>query len=285
MIELQNVSFGYRKKQKLFDNLSLSIKPGSIYGLLGKNGAGKTTLLKILAGLCYPKEGKSIVSGKTATDRLPSMYEDLYFIPEEIYLPKLSIPAYLKLYAPFWPKFDTSQFEKILEEFEVDKNQNLKSLSFGQKKKFLVAFALATNTRIIIFDEPTNGLDIPSKSQFRKTVASQLTDERIFIISTHQVRDLDSLIDHLIVLDSGRITFKQSIFDISSRLAFRMLSEQASSDSILYAEQALGRKHAIVHNIDEADTKVDFELLFNAITSDPSLFEPIFNSQSNSANS
>lgn len=265
MIEVTNLTFGYSKKSLLFKNLNLKLEAGHIYGLLGKNGAGKSTLLKNLAGLVYPLEGACKVNGYTAADRLPSFLQELFFIPEEVYLPDVTASRFMKSTAHFYPKFKEEQFFKMLEEFDVPVNSFLKDLSYGQQKKAMIAFGLAANTATLILDEPTNGLDIPSKVQFRKILASALTEERCIIVSTHQVRDLDSLIDTLIVLQDQKIVLNNGLDVISERIQCTTAS-QANTDQILYTGDSGLGLNTISVNDGSGSGKVDMELLFNAIT-------------------
>lgn len=265
MIQIENLSFGYKKNRLLFDNLSLQIPMGNIYGLLGRNGAGKTTLLKHILGLLFPSNGKCMVFDKPAGDRLPKILSDIYFIPEEFVLPPVTMDTFVKLHAPFYPGFSGEMYNKYLTEFEINDNSKLNSLSYGQKKKFLIAFGLATQTRILILDEPTNGLDIPSKSQFRKIIASSMTEERSIIISTHQVRDLASLIDHIVILESGKIIFHKGTEEISSKLSF-VQARDLTGLEVLYKEDVLGG-HAVMCRKNGEETEIDLELLFNGVVS------------------
>src|SRR6186713_469867 len=189
MISIQNLSFSYRKNKPLFEGLNLQLEAGHIYGLLGKNGAGKSSLLKQMAGLLFPQAGACKVMGYEARYRQPGFLSNLFMVPEEFYLPQVSIKSYLKTYAPFYPDFDNKAFNTYLTEFQIPLDQRLTEMSYGQKKKVLISFALAANTKVLIMDEPTNGLDIPSKSQFRKVIAAAVSDEKCIVISTHQVRD------------------------------------------------------------------------------------------------
>jgi len=264
MIEISNLTFGYRRRSPLFKSLNLKLEKGHIYGLLGKNGAGKSTLLKNIAGLVIPKEGFCKVNGHMSSQRVPSFLQELFFIPEELYLPAVSAAQFAKGTAHFYPKFDLDMFWKILSDFDVPHEGLLNKLSFGQQKKVLIAFGLATNTSLLIMDEPTNGLDIPSKIQFRKVIASVLTDDRCIVISTHQVRDLDSLIDTLIVLNNKEIVLNKSIDEILLKIQF-VPASQIGTAAVLYQEpQSIG-VNTIVANEREASGKVDTELLFNAI--------------------
>ena len=236
MITLEQLTFGYPHAEFLFSDLALELKPGNIYGLLGKNGAGKTTLLKIIAGLLFPSHGKCQTMGFEPRYRQAAFLQSIYFVPEDFHLPAVSIDQYKAIFAPFYPLFDAKLFQEALEKFELPKNHMLTALSFGQKKKFLMVFALATRAKLIIFDEPTNGLDIPSKSQFRKLIASSLSEDQTFIISTHQVKDVENLIDPLVILDSGKIIFNHSIEEISQKLVFTYQTTLSSASNILYSD-------------------------------------------------
>ena len=189
-VQADQLAFSYGK-EKLFSALDVGLDRGSMYGLLGKNGAGKTTLLRLIAGLLFPQSGSLEVFGEVPADRTPKMLSDIFFLSEEFSLPAMRISEYLKIYAPFYPNFDREVFDQRLKDFDILTDKKLNALSYGQKKKFLLSFGLASNASLCLLDEPTNGLDIPSKSQFRKVVASSLNDDRLFIISTHQVRDME----------------------------------------------------------------------------------------------
>ncbi len=273
MVSIQNLSFGYNKKQRLFDQLDLELVPGNIYGLLGKNGAGKTTLLRIISGLVFPRSGACHVMGHPASDRLPSVLRDIYLLPEEYSLPALKIENYVSINAPFYPRFDHDKFKWLMGEFQLQPKNKLNQLSYGQKKKFLLAFGLSVNAGLMLMDEPTNGLDIPSKSQFRRVIAASVAEEQVLVISTHQVRDLESLIDPVIVIDGGKIIFNQSVERISRQLVFEPVKEGARA---LYAEETFGGYAGILPNTSGKETRMDLELLFNGITSNAKEINQVF---------
>jgi ABC-2 type transport system ATP-binding protein len=276
MIKLTNLTFGYKPKKPLFRDLNLSLPPGSIYGLLGKNGAGKSSLLRLMGGLLYPTAGTVDVAGFSPGKREPAFFQELYFIPEEIYLPSVSLNRYIATMGPFYPNFNESQFRKYLSEFDVPADQKLTAMSYGQKKKVIISFGLATNTRVLIMDEPTNGLDIPSKSQFRKIVSSALAPDRLMLISTHQVRDLDNLIDGIIIIDENEILMNHSLADIGDRLMFSTLSSVTEADRVLYAEPSLRGYSVVLENLEQEDTKVDLERLFNAVVTNRAGIKNLF---------
>lgn len=263
------MSFAYKRNKNLFENLELDIASGNIYGLLGKNGAGKSTLLKIMSGLLYYQKGSVTIDGLDVAKRLPKVLSDIYIIPEEFYLPDLSMEKYIELYSVFYPKFNESFLSDLIKEFGLDRGKKLHSLSYGQKKKFIIAFAIATECSIILMDEPTNGLDIPSKSKFRKIIASAINDERTFVISTHQVRDLENLIDPVIIIDEGRIIFNEFIETISSKLSFVKTDKENSKakGKVFYTETVFGGNYLLTERLSDEESPLDFELLFNAVLS------------------
>lgn len=264
MISIQDLSFSYRSKT-LFSHLDLSLSQGGICGLLGRNGAGKTTLLKLISGLRFPRAGTVRVAGESPSGRSARFLQQIFFIPEEFALPPVSPLKYKWLYAPFYPLFDPVLYESYLEKFELDGRENLSTCSFGQRKKFLIAFALAANCRLTLLDEPTNGLDIPSKKQFRKALASVLTDDRLFIIATHQVRDLENLIDPVVILDSGNVIFNHSLEEISHHLRVETMSSLPESNEVLYSEKKFNGFKTVLENTGETDSFMDLETLFNTV--------------------
>ena len=268
MVNVQNVTFSYTRKTQLLSNLSLQLETGRIHGLLGKNGEGKSTLLKLISGLDFPKSGTIDTMGFNPVKRHPEMLQEIYFIPEELPQLNLSIDAYQNVYAPFYPHFSAEQFNTYLKEFDItDKKAMLNKLSHGQKKKVFVAFGLATNTKLLLMDEPTNGLDIPSKGQFRRMMASAIDENRCLLISTHQVHDLDSLIDSIIVMEKHEIVFNQPIEKITEKLLFRVADRNEKDETVIYSEDTLRGLYQVCENTTGEESKLDIELLFNAILS------------------
>ncbi len=276
MIHLQGISFGYGKQNLLFENLDLHLEPGHIYGLLGKNGAGKSSLLRLMVGLLFPKFGSIEVIGQMPKNRDPAFLQDVFFVPEEIYLPAVTVDQYAAMLAPFYPRFDESEFLRYIAEFEIPKGNKLTGMSFGQKKKVLIAFAMATNTKVLIMDEPTNGLDIPSKSQFRRIVSTALRPDRLMLISTHQVRDLDNLIDHIIIMDENKIVMQHSLEAVAERLYFGTKSHLENDAKVLYAEPSLRGYNAVTENVEHEESRVDLEQLFNAVMTTPGKIREVF---------
>jgi ABC-2 type transport system ATP-binding protein len=196
-----------------------------------------------------------------------------------VYVPSLTINGYKKLFAPFYPLFNEEQFYNYLDMLDVHDKGKLNTLSFGQQKKFVIAFALACNTKILLLDEPTNGLDIPSKIKFRKLISSVFTEAKMIFISTHQIRDLDNLIDNVIIVDNGELLLQASISEISNKLSFKVVDDIIDENEVLYAESSLKGYAVVVENKTGEESKVNLEYLFNAITGNPEKSKLIFNTK------
>ncbi len=279
MFNFNQISFGYNKRTgNLFQDFSLELNAGNVYGLLGKNGAGKSTLIYLMTGLLTPQEGEVTMDGVNVRRRLPQTMSDIFLVPEEFELPRLSIKQYVSINSPFYPRFSMEDMQRYLDIFEMGSDMDLKlhSLSMGQKKKVFMAFAFATNTRALIMDEPTNGLDIPSKSQFRKLVTTGMNDDKLMLISTHQVRDISDILDHVTIIDQSRVLLNTSFADVMSKIAFRPLKE---GDQPLFVLQSPFGPLGAIRAQEGEETKVDLEMLFNAALQNPEAINQLFTTQ------
>ena len=265
------------KTRPLFNGVTLHLEPGHFYGLLGRNGAGKTTLLKIMTGLLFPQSGEALLDGQPACNRTGEQLQNVYFLQEEIYVPHLKISQFEAAFAPFYPNFSHEQFMKYLAEFEMDNMLGfIDKFSHGQKKKVMIAFSLAANVPLLIMDEPTNGLDIPSKSTFRKIMAAYADDQKIVLISTHQVRDLHSLIDAVSIIDNGRMILNAPADVITDKLLFDVDNEKSQDGKVFYTEETPRGIYQVKENLNHVDSALDLELLFNAAVQNKKEFTELF---------
>ena len=278
MIKVEDLSFSYgRRKTKVLDGFLMSLNKGSVYGLLGKNGTGKSTLLYLMAGLLRPQTGKVYYKGVDVTLRKPTTLEDMFLVPEEFALPNVSMKQYVKLNAPFYPHFSDELLKACLRDFDMNEDIHLGELSMGQKKKAFMCFALATNTSLLMMDEPSNGLDIPSKSQFRKVIASGMTDDKAVIISTHQVRDIDSLLDHVLIMDGSELLLNESVATICEKLYFAEQGMNEPTDGALYVQPSVQGNSVILPNESYEESKMNLEVLFNAMLAERVKMQSMFN--------
>lgn len=278
MIEVENLSFSYgRRKSKVLEDFSMKLDKGSVYGLLGKNGTGKSTLLYLMAGLLRPQTGNVLYKGVDVKKRYPDTLQDMFLVPEEFALPNVSLKQYVKLNAPFYPNFSDELLNVCLRDFDMNVDIHLGELSMGQKKKAFMCFALATNTSLLMMDEPTNGLDIPSKSQFRKVIASGMSDDKAVIISTHQVRDIDSLLDHVLIMDGSKLLLNQSVSSICEKLYFAEQGMNEPTEGALYVQPSVQGNSVILPNEYGEDSKMNLEVLFNAMLAERERMQQMFN--------
>ena len=260
MITLMDLGFQYSRGRTVFSGLNLDIPAGRSVGILGANGVGKTTLIKLLAGLVSPSQGSLRVLEHDPRLRNPALFEKLFVVPEESELPPMIANAYVAQFSKFYPSFDNSRLQTLTNQFDVDTTKRLTEMSLGQKKKFLVAFAMATNCPLILMDEPTNGLDIPAKAQFRDMVIQHQSEEQTFLICTHQVRDLDSIIDSVVMMNEEHAHW----FDLGvlpDRIS--QTNNPTDEDTVLHQELRMGANVAITAGANDFATDIDLELLFN----------------------
>lgn len=276
MLKVENMAFSYRRNEYLLNKLNVEITPGGVYGLLGKNGSGKSTLLYLLTGLMKPQIGTVTYNEVAAFKRTPEMLRNIYLLPEEFDLPEVSAEVYVKYNASFYPYFSREEFDNYLQIFELPAVKKLSQYSMGQKKKFIVSFALATNTPLLLMDEPTNGMDIPSKSQFRKVIAMGMNDNRSIIISTHQVRDLESMIDRVLLLHDNTMILNEGVMRIAEKLEFIRTTSKEDLQGCIYSTFTPEGFVGVRPNVDGVETQVDLESLFNAVIANPLLVQQLF---------
>lgn len=280
MIEISNISFGYGSRlgflsgkkrggdrsADVLKDFSLTLSGNNIYGLLGRNGTGKSTLLYLIAGLLSPRQGRVTLDGVETRLRRTEQLREIFLVPEEFDLPPVTLDSYVRMNAPFYPRFSREILDACLRDFDLPLSLRLGELSMGQKKKVYMSFALASGTRVLIMDEPTNGLDIPSKSRFRRVVANCMTDDRIIVISTHQVHDIEQLLDHVVIVDTDGLRLDASVADLCSRYSFELRQSGSASDDVIYAEPSLQGNAVIARRLEGMpETQLNLELLFNAV--------------------
>ena len=274
MIDIKNFSFAYTKTQ-VFENINLQFQKGSIYGLLGENGVGKTTLLKVISGLLRPTAGSCTVDDQVSFDRQPEFLQNIFLLPDEVPLPDSATPEkFFADLAPFYPKQSVEMLQHLAGELKVDINRKFKEMSFGQQKKSLLACALALNTDYLLLDEPTNGLDIPSKADFRRILSERVGEEQTIIISTHQVKDVENLIDPIIIISNNSVLLDASVEKITDKLYFEYGGQQRAD--ALYSEMMPGGFLNVLVNNGMGESQINIEGLFNAVLRNQGAIRQLF---------
>lgn len=279
MLNIYNITFSYSKRRKhVIDNLSLTLKSGSICGLLGPNGTGKTTLLQLIMGALKPQNGTITFDGQDTSLRNPSVLNEMMLVPEEISLPSMSLKAFAKSYGALYPRFSQETFEKCVDEFSIADIDMLTALSMGQKKKAFLSFALACRPKLLLMDEPTNGLDIPGKAALRRLLAGVVDEETTVIISTHQVRDIEQMLDHIIIIDNTQCLLNAPTTDIQRALAFYLVPTLAQTQQVLaYTPSPAGFYIMTQNKNPDDETPVNIELLFEYAMREPKTLSNLIN--------
>lgn len=276
MIEIKDLAFSYGKTP-ILKSITTTLEEGRIYGLLGENGVGKTTLLTLLCGLKKVCSGSITTDGENPFDRTPTLLQNQFYLPDEVLPIAMKAEWFAKERGAFWPDYDHSKFLEIMKEFENDPAKKMNQMSAGQLKKTYISLALACGCKYIFMDEPTNGLDIPSKTQFRSAIMKYTSDDSTIVISTHQVRDLENIIDPIIILDRQDVLLNASVEEITSKLYFDY-GTQLHPES-LYSEQLPGGFIQVYHNTTGEDSKINVEALFNAVHKNKELIKGMFSNK------
>lgn len=274
MIKIKKLGFSYDEHVVLKD-ISMELQEGKIYGLLGENGVGKTTLLTLLAGLKKVDDGMLEIDGQKPFNREPSFLSNIYYLPDEVPAPRRKAIDFAIDHGQYWTNFNAQKFSEIMKVFDTDQNQRMDQMSYGQLKKTFISFALACNTKYLFMDEPTNGLDIPSKAQFRKAVSKYTSDDSTLLISTHQARDLEAIIDPIIILDRRDVLMNASLDEIAEKLYFDYSND--ADPNALYQEMVPGGNIQVLRNTTGAESKVNIEALFNAVLLHKNEIKDMFN--------
>ncbi len=254
MLNIKNCTFNYKRKGvPTIDNFSLRLEEGGVYGLLGSNGVGKSTLLQLICGLLTPDSGEVTLNGINTRLRRPSTLDQIFLVPEEIGLPALKLDTFISLNGAFYPNFSKEDMYRHLDTFGLD-------------------------TKILLMDEQTNGLDIPAKSAFRKFIIESMSDDRIFVISTHQVRDVSQILDHILIMDKSKVLIDRTVNEIQDKLKFLDTTDASLIEKAVYAAKGLGGASIILPNDQGDDSELNLELLFDFAVTDPERLNSIFKS-------
>ena len=201
MLHIEHLTKDYGNGQGVFD-ICLDCERGQIIGLVGSNGSGKTTLIKTILQLLPFQEGTITWKGSEIKD----IFDDIAYITDTLsFLPDMNPRTYGGFLKDFYPKFNMERYNRILQHFEIDSRKRLKKMSAGQKLKVEIAAGFSQGAHLLLLDEPFSNLDVFSKQDSIKMLLSLLNDEETVLISSHDIDDIDKVIDRAVVLRRGRI--------------------------------------------------------------------------------
>lgn len=291
MIEINNLSLGFVKSngihstrvnleavKPVLENLSLTIEPGHVYGLIGRNGAGKTSLMNCITGiLTFKRKHQPIyLDGVKLNVNNPNDHAKLFYVTDTISSIHILADAFANTLACFYPNFSVESYKEYMEMFRMDRNVFLDELSLGEKKSVFLSYAFASGAPYIIMDEPTNGLDITSRKVFRKLIASYMTPDRAIVISTHHINEISSLLDHILILDKRHLVFDRSVMETGSVLSFIESDDEDLRQQALYSMKSAYGNRMILPNTGGTDSEIDYELLFEAVLENGKAINELF---------
>ena len=214
MLELQNVTktFG---QVKALDDLTMTVPKGAVYGLVGPNGAGKSTAIRCLLGVYRPDSGSITLDGApiyenpAAKMRIGSIPDDVFFFPSA------TMEEMRRYYQGIYPKFDVDLYNKLFEAFELPRKAPIRRFSKGMQKQAAFHLTLCTRPEVLVLDEPVDGLDPVMRRQVWSLILSEVAkEETTVLISSHNLRELEDICDHVGIMDQGRMLLQRSLADM-----------------------------------------------------------------------
>lgn len=214
-LELKGLTYRYGKNTALED-VDLCLQAGRIYGLLGRNGAGKTTLLNVLSATLFPRKGEALVFGQRVFEK-PRALEKLCVVREKTAYPKsLKLRDALFACSGLYPNWDGEYARRLMERFELPENKRVRQLSRGMESALGLVIGLASRAELTVFDEPSLGLDAVARERFYDALRHDVAEHpRTVMISTHLIDEAAGIIDHVVIVDKGRVLLNRSLEELT----------------------------------------------------------------------
>ena len=246
MLELRNITktFG---KFKALDDLSMTVPQGSVYGLVGPNGAGKSTAIRHMTGVYRPDHGTVTVNGQPVYEN-PAVKETIGYIPDEIFFfPSATLEDMRKFYKGIYPRFDDALFDRLYEVFQLPQKGQIRRFSKGMQKQAAFHLAICTRPDLLILDEPVDGLDPVMRRQVWSLLLSDVAQrETTVLISSHNLRELEDICDHVGIMDHGKMLLERSLADMQGNTVKLQLVGEAPDGLEILHEAASGRLKTLV---------------------------------------
>lgn len=258
IIEVKNITKDYGNTKAL-DNISLTFEPNKIYGLLGRNGAGKTTLLNLMTNKIFPTKGNITIDGDEVFENDKVLNNIFYMVEKNLYPEGLKVKEIFKWTKEYYTSFDMEYANALSKKFELNVNKRVKSLSTGYTSIFKAIVALASNAKVIIFDEPVLGLDANHRNMFYKElIANYSENPKTIIISTHLIEEVETVLEEVVIIKEGKLIVKKPVEELLAS-AYMISGENSKVDEYLrdktYIEEDVMGKFKSVTVIDNINHK------------------------------
>jgi ABC-2 type transport system ATP-binding protein len=219
LLNIRNLSKSFGRKA-ILKNFDLTLERGKVYGLLGKNGAGKTTLIRMILGVIPQDSGEINYKGQKLKFGDAAYKREIGFIPEDsIFYSWMTIKELLKFNSSFYPKWNKTKAEEYLDRLSLDDKVKIKHLSRGMKLKVGLVVALAAEPEFLVLDDPTSGLDVPTRQDFSRDIIREILEGGTTILfSSHLVHELEGIIDKLGILQTGRLVIEDEYSSVKSAI-------------------------------------------------------------------
>jgi ABC-2 type transport system ATP-binding protein len=282
MIEVKNLSYSIGKKD-ILDRIDLTLRDGSVMGLVGINGAGKTTLLRLISGVLTTEMGKILIDGKSVS--CEDSRKELFFLPDDPYYTiHTTGESLFRMYAVFYPQIDSRIFERYMEKFSLDEKKPIRNFSKGMRRQLYISLALAVKPKYLLLDEAFDGLDPLSRLSVKKAINEFVEEDGTsVIISSHSLRELEDFCDSYVLLDNKTVSSSGDIAEKINSFCKFQLAFQDDVDEALFARlpvtsfEKTGRFVRVVLEGNAAELKPLLESLSPAVIDEmPMDFEEIF---------
>jgi ABC-2 type transport system ATP-binding protein len=266
VLRIENLSKNFGKK-KVLENYSMSLAKGKVYGLLGKNGEGKTTLIRMIMGVIPPDSGEIFYKGKKIKFNTPFYKKEVGYIPEEsIFFSWMTIDGILNFNSSFYPSWSAQKASNYLDRLSLSRKLKIKNLSRGMKLKLGLIIALAAEPELLILDDPTSGLDVPTRHDFLKDIIREILESGTTVLfSSHLVHELEGIIDQLGILHHGNLILEEDFEKVKNstkrvRIIADSLPDEIPIEGIL-TKQTNGNKCELVVYPWNEDKRKELEIL------------------------
>lgn len=213
LIEVSHLSKYYGKKAAL-NNVSLTLEPGKIIGLLGPNGSGKTTLIKVLNGLLKDIKGEVMIHGQKPGKSTKAI---ISYLPDDDYFSDwMKAEDAVQLFKDFYKDFDADKASSLMERLSIDPKQRIKTMSKGQKEKFQLSLVMSRNALVYIFDEPIGGVDPAAREVILDIILNNYSEDSLVLISTHLITDIEKIFDEVVFLKEGEVVLHRNVEELRS---------------------------------------------------------------------